>query len=60
MPDGRHPIGPSPMRRAIARWMVESKTHALHIRADAVEAFAAAAAAARASAALRVDDLRPL
>ena len=30
MTDGRHPISPSPMRRAIARRMTESKAHAPH------------------------------
>ena len=30
MTEGRHPISPSPMRRAIARRMTESKTHAPH------------------------------
>jgi len=30
MTEGRHPISPSPMRRAIARRMTESKAHAPH------------------------------
>ena len=30
MTEGRHPISPSPMRRAIARRMAESKAHAPH------------------------------